>query len=318
MQRFKNIMYVCDEKGGESEALHRAITLAINNSARLKVVEVYEDVPQEMLELFDIKKFPDLKETVARVYREDLDHVVSDIKNKGLQISTRILTGKPFIELIREVLQEKHDLVIMNSATEDGLKEVFFGSDAMHMMRKCPCPVWVMKPKQGRQFAKILATVESSLAYDEPDSVKAGLNKKIMEMSSSLARLEGSELHIVHAWDLYLEAMLRNRAGLSQQQIDDLNHITRSRHETMVYELVHRYSPGLPEKQIHILKGRAGHVIPEVARTLAIELIVMGTVSRTGIAGFFIGNTAEEILGRVDCSVLTVKPDGFVSPVKLQ
>jgi len=318
MQRFKNIMYVCDEKGGESEAFHRAVTLAINNSAHLKVVAVHEDVPQEMLKLLDAQKFPDLKEAISRVYRENLDHVVSDAKNKGLQISTKIHTGKPFIELIKEVLREKHDLVIMNAATEDGLKEFFFGSDAMHMMRKCPCPVWVIKPKQGRKFAKILATVESSLAYDEPDSVKAGLNKKIMEMSSSLARLEGSELHIIHAWELYLETMLRNRAGLSQKQIDDLSHATRNTHETMVYELVQKYSPGLPEQQIHILKGRAGHVIPEVARKRGIELIVMGTVSRTGIAGFFIGNTAEEILDRVDCSVLTVKPDGFVSPVKLQ
>ena len=44
----------------------------------------------------------------------------------------------------------------------------------------------------------------------------------------------------------------------------------------------------------------------------------MGTVCRTGIAGFFIGNTAESILQQVDCSVLTVKPDGFVSPVVLE
>ena len=41
----------------------------------------------------------------------------------------------------------------------------------------------------------------------------------------------------------------------------------------------------------------------------------MGTVCRTGIAGFFIGNTAEKTLQQVDCSVLMVKPEGFVSPV---
>ena len=42
----------------------------------------------------------------------------------------------------------------------------------------------------------------------------------------------------------------------------------------------------------------------------------MGTVGRTGIPGFFIGNTAEGILTQVNCSVLTVKPVGFESPVK--
>jgi len=41
----------------------------------------------------------------------------------------------------------------------------------------------------------------------------------------------------------------------------------------------------------------------------------MGTVGRTGIQGFFIGNTAEEILNQVECSVLAVKPPGFQTPV---
>jgi universal stress protein E len=42
----------------------------------------------------------------------------------------------------------------------------------------------------------------------------------------------------------------------------------------------------------------------------------MGTLGRAGIAGLLIGNTAEKILHQVECSVMTVKPDGFVSPVK--
>lgn len=36
-----------------------------------------------------------------------------------------------------------------------------------------------------------------------------------------------------------------------------------------------------------------------------------------GVGGFLIGNTAEEVLNQVDCPVLTVKPEGFVTPVTL-
>ncbi len=46
--------------------------------------------------------------------------------------------------------------------------------------------------------------------------------------------------------------------------------------------------------------------------------IVVGAVARTGIAGFFMGNTAESILTQLDCSVLIVKPSGFFSPVTLE
>ena len=69
--------------------------------------------------------------------------------------------------------------------------------------------------------------------------------------------------------------------------------------------------------------GNAAHflcacaVIPEVASKEQIDLIVMGTVARVGLEGYFIGNTAETVLDRVACSVLTIKPEGFSSPVKL-
>ncbi|MCP4410554.1 MAG: universal stress protein [Gammaproteobacteria bacterium] len=67
----------------------------------------------------------------------------------------------------------------------------------------------------------------------------------------------------------------------------------------------------------HLIEGRAGMVIPEQARRQEVGLIVMGTVARTGLPGFIIGNTAESVLNQVGCSVLTVKPQGFETPVRL-
>ncbi len=55
--------------------------------------------------------------------------------------------------------------------------------------------------------------------------------------------------------------------------------------------------------------------IARVGRLVKRDLIVMGTVGRVGIPGLLIGNTAERILGDMSCSVLAVKPQGFVAPV---
>jgi len=68
---------------------------------------------------------------------------------------------------------------------------------------------------------------------------------------------------------------------------------------------------------IHVLSGDPREVLPRLASRLRIGLIVMGTVARTGLPGLFMGNTAETILQSVGCSVLAVKPEGFVAPVKL-
>ncbi len=61
----------------------------------------------------------------------------------------------------------------------------------------------------------------------------------------------------------------------------------------------------------------AAKAIVKLTKNKAIDLLVMGTVCRTGLAGFLIGNTAEKVLSEVNCSVLTVKPEGFVTPVTL-
>ena len=57
-------------------------------------------------------------------------------------------------------------------------------------------------------------------------------------------------------------------------------------------------------------------VIAEFIQKNDIDLLVMGTVARSGLSGIIVGNTAEKILNHVDCSVLTLKPGGWKSPIK--
>ncbi len=136
-----------------------------------------------------------------------------------------------------------------------------------------------------------------------------------MELSSSLAGMNNARLHVVHAWSLYGEHLLGTRLGLGREEMRNLLEETQAGQQKQIAELVESVSPGLPGKNIHLIKGDAADVVPGRARALKADVIVMGTLSRTGIAGLLIGNTAEKILGEVDCSVLAVKPEGFHSPV---
>ena len=70
--------------------------------------------------------------------------------------------------------------------------------------------------------------------------------------------------------------------------------------------------------RMHIVKGRAHEVIPNLAGETKADLVVMGTLARTGIPGLIVGNTAESILNNLNCSVLAIKPSGFVTPVTLE
>jgi len=246
----------------------------------------------------------------------DLEQAVATLRQAGAQVSSKVLCGTPFLEIIREVLRNEHDLVMIAAEGQDRLKEMLFGSTTTHLMRKCPCPVWVMKPNQSLPYNQVMAAVDPIPFEKERNA----LNTKIMELATSLAQLERSELHIIHTWTLYGEAVLRGWRGrfkIPACEVDRLVRKTRDEHKVWLDEFLQKHALDNLTCRVHLLKGDAGTLISELAEEKKIELIVMGMTYRTGMTSLFIGSTAENVLRRANCSVLTVKPDGFVTPVRL-
>ena len=79
--------------------------------------------------------------------------------------------------------------------------------------------------------------------------------------------------------------------------------------------LTHPVAERVKDAAIELVKGEPEDVISRYVEDHGIDLVVMGTVARTGIAGLLIGNTAERVLQRLRVSVLATKPAGFTSPV---
>jgi nucleotide-binding universal stress UspA family protein len=314
MKRFKNILLIHEEGVRGEAACTRAATLAKENQAQLTVVEVIEEMPADARRLMSVWRpllMVDPQEIVVRERQEQLAQCIESIQQQGVEGDTKLLVGDPFLEVTREVLRNGHDLVIMTAEGKCRVKEWLFGTTSMRLMRKCPCPVWVVKPAHHEPYARILAAVDT----DPDDDSQDALNSTIMDLATSLAQLEQSVLHVVHVWALFGEQLLHDSGRVPENQLGGWLRNSQDRHQTALDRLLGKYDLTKLEHRIHLHKGEPESAIPELTRAEQVDLIVMGTVCRTGIAGFFIGNTAERILQQVDCSVLTVKPEGFVSPV---
>ena len=92
---------------------------------------------------------------------------------------------------------------------------------------------------------------------------------------------------------------------------------TRQRLTAALHGLAAAFPDRFDERAPVLRHGDPQLVIPEFVVAAGIDVLVMGTVARGGLSGLLIGNTAERVLRKLPCSVLTVKPDGFVSPVRL-
>ena len=152
------------------------------------------------------------------------------------------------------------------------------------------------------------------------------MNLQLLQMAASLALAEFAELHVVHVWEAVGEGIMRTAfVSASEERISAYVSGVRRQHEAGLRALLEQAQASLgPEglqylkPQQHLVRGSASREIPALAQRLDADLIVMGTVGRSGIAGFFMGNTAETVLYQIDCSVLAVKPAGFVSPVGVE
>ena len=302
MKRFRNILLVAGlEDGPVPEHLFdRALTLARRNAAKLTLIDV---VPK--LELIS-EVFPhEMLELTLRGRRESLLRLAESAQKQGLEVETALAAGTPFLEITRRVQQFRHDLVITGGGRGEDAGRVM-DSTTMHLLRKCPCAIWVARPTDSDGYKRILAAVDP----DPTDAERDSLNGTIMELAVSLAKLEASELHVVHAWEQYGLPVGSSAEVWVQWQETACAEVKRR-----LCEFLSEYPPG-SDSQVHLVGGKPAHSISRLAREEQIDLLVMGTVCRTGIRGFLIGNTAEGVLLRVDCSLLTVKPEGFVSPIQ--
>lgn len=318
MKRFKRILYVNEPQAPQQAALARAVSLARNNQASLTLMDVLPEMTAGIGMPPGGPLSVGLMQRLTQQRRAELEALAAP-HAAGDEVVCEVRTGKRFLEVIHAVLRDGYDLVIKPAEDPDWIDRLF-GSDDMHLLRKCPVPVWLMHDQEKSNYGAILAAVGCAPGDCEPQ--EQALNRHIAELAGSLALSDFAELHLVHAWDAP-ETMLAAWTPRPEETERELKEVARERHQALMDQVTTELQERLGNEtwdylrpKTHLVRGAPNREIPRLARELGADLVVMGTVARTGIAGLFIGNTAESILDQLQCSVLAIKPDGFVSPVE--
>ena len=303
MYRFKNVLFSPLGDHENPAALRRVTELVERNDGRLTLLGVAA-TPSRLQRMLSR---PGIVDGLLESEVVNLDKTLQRWDEQGsIDAEVNVEVGDPALKIIECVIAHGHDLVVVTS-DEDREDR----STIRRLLRKCPCPVWVVRPTRART-QRVLAAVN-------PDPGEAELNRTILQLASSMVRLHGGELHVVHAWALFGEAKMRSSAFMHfpRDEIDELVEEERSSHDRCLTELLDSTLSSDDAPQVHLLKGSPATVVPELVTNRRINLLVLGTVARTGVNAMVMGNTAECILDRVDCSVIAVKPPGFVSPIGL-
>jgi len=115
------------------KAFHHGVGLAERNNARLSVVIVLERIPHHLTRLTSHM----LRQMRIKELQAALDRLCEWVSHRVV-VEARILEGKPFLEVIRDVIRNERDLVVKSVDRDESTKAFLFGTTDMHLLRKCP------------------------------------------------------------------------------------------------------------------------------------------------------------------------------------
>ena len=195
---------------------------------------------------------------------------------KGIEVTTEVEWDEDWYQAVVRASNSNHaDVVLKASHKHSATQRLLKSTSDRTLLRQADCPVLLVKGEVTGHARKVLAAIDTRV---ESDSYKQ-LNENILNFCERFMQMENAELHFVNAHE-----------GLPDRP--DKGSLVRA--------------CGVPGDNIHVRMGDPNKVIVEVAKSLDVNLVVIGNSARSGLSALVNTNTAEKILDELDCDLLAL------------
>jgi universal stress protein E len=129
------------------------------------------------------------------------------------------------------------------------------------------------------------------------------VGRRVLNASAQLTRISNAELHVLHAL----------QESMAVQMDPDRDALRKELRQKASLELHERLAELDAEVEaaakFHVGFDSPSHAILSAEKEFEPDLVVFGTISRKGVAGWVLGSTAARMVDRLDCSLLAIKPE---------
>ncbi len=301
---FKNILINSSPSCTKNDvAANTAATLAGTGETRLTVLDVTSDLSWAMQYLAG--NWENTIERLTGSKQKRLAELAEELGNRGLDTRSILAEGRLSAAIIAQVNKEQHDLVVKVAEDSSANRSGLIGSTDMRLIHDCPCAVLILRPDEQPGFQRAAVAVD---VLDQ-NELQRTLDEQAVIVASELIDKHEDSLSVIYALPSMKSALTVSDVDkdvVTEEQLLDWEGQLGKAASTELQRL----SEASPELRIqsHVLRGQAEVAIPEFVNSHGVDLLVIGSVARKGLEGYFLGNTAERILEQVSCSVLVLKP----------
>ncbi len=229
------------------------------------------------------------------------------LRSKGLQVTATVEIGSPKSKILDTAAEWHADLIVLGSHGRTTLDRFLMGSLPDSILRHAHCSVELVRipsraksPKDSRgatkgKVGRIL------LAIDDSKFSEAALQMLIEQV-----RPQEKEIRVLQVIEPLPLLVVREMAGYDP----DMEGLREARTQ-QAEELVAKFAQILHFKGLRastaVVQGDPKAKIVEAAEQWKAELIVLGSLGRTGLARFLMGSVSEAVARHAHCSVEIVR-----------
>jgi universal stress protein E len=309
----QRILVVVDPTANAQPALERAAWIARKTRARMELF-ICAFAP----ELLDVRA-----DAPADLSRARKAHVENQLRRlhelarplaaEGIDTRVDAVWDSPLHEgIIRKAVAARADIIVKDTHFHPVLKRSLFSNTDWNLIRTCPAPLWLVKPRATAASPCFVAAVDPLHERDKP----AELDHAILTIGAELSAALGGQLAVFHAFDV-APVIAASAEGISAPlmlPVPELIDGVKAQHTDAVYALTD--GRGIGRGHVHIEQGGPRAQLLALTDRIRADVVVMGAVSRRGLARVFLGNTAEDVLDRLGCDLLIVKPPALVDALR--
>ncbi len=290
------VLVASDFSESAIEALRQGAARAHANGARLQMLHVVH-LPAPIHPVFPHLSQRDTEQEVT-IGRELTDRLVelarehTDLDSDSIDVTVDF-SDVPYASVVAKAEELQARLIVVGHRGHSGLRRLLLGSVAERIVRAAHCPVLVTRahPSTG----KVL------VATDLSNPALGAIEQAALEQQ----RL-GYDLVVLHNIEMpsgILSALGPFGPVPYQPSRETLDEVVSTTQQLLRDQLSRFGATGT----VHVTaEADTDAVILRLAEEHDVELIVMGSHGRTGIARIAVGSVAQSVLQHAHCSVLAV------------
>lgn len=235
--------------------------------------------------------------------RGDLDDEAQRLRELGIQVDEKFVSGSAFDELVTAAKKSKARLIVVGAAGHGLARRMLLGSVAERTAEVSPIPTLVVRPGgrlaswiRGEHALKILVGYDFSAASDAA-----------LGVVNELRKIGKSEITVLYTnWPPDEARRLGYKGPLP------LTANPREIQENLERDLKKRVAIFLPKQQVAAIVepgwGNPEGYLFQMANRQRVDLIVVGTHQRHGLGRVLLGSVSRAVLHHAKMTVAVVPP----------